>query len=271
MLADRGGVDGERTLRHVAITGGGSGLGAALAREYAARGSRLTLLGRNLDRLEVCAAACRTGGASRVAPVACDVTDADAMRRALAEADDAAEIDILVANAGQGGEQVLAGPAGETVALARSIFEVNTLGVVHTIAPLVERFLARRRGHIVIVSSLAALEGLPQSPAYAASKAAARIYGHGLRRLLAPHGVRVTVVVPGYIATPMSASLPFHKPFLTTAETAARRIARGVDRGAREIAFPWQLRLLAGLVSVLPRPLADRALVSGDRATRIRR
>ena len=146
---------------------------------------------------------------------------------------------------------------------ARKIVEVNFLGVVNTVVPLLANLCARRRGHIVIVGSMAGLQGLAESPAYSASKAAVRIYGEGLRRLLAPQGVRVTVVVAGFIATPMSASLPFPRPFEWTAERAASRIVRGIGRNEAEIAFPWQLRLAGSTAMLMPLGLRDRLLAFG--------
>jgi short-subunit dehydrogenase len=128
------------------------------------------------------------------------------------------------------------------------------------VIPLLPRFVARGRGHVVIMSSLAAHIGLPDAPLYSASKAAIRVYGHGLRRLLGPKGIRVTVICPGFVATPMSASVPGRPPFLWSAERAAARIVAGLGRGKREISFPWQLAVLARLAAALPPPLIDPLL-----------
>ena len=253
-------------LRHVVITGASSGLGAALASYYAERGAALTLLGRDEARLARVAGSCRVAGGP-VRSHVCDVTDAAGLLATLRSADDDRPIDIVVANAGIGGGAVLAPSTGETPALARSIIDVNTLGVVNTVSPLIERFLARRRGHIVIVSSVMAYQGLAEAPVYAASKAAARIYGQGLRRLLGEHGVTVTVACPGFVATPMSATLPFTGPFMVTAEEAARRIAAAVDRGRAETVFPWQMRALATAAQILPPRLVDRILAAGKAMT----
>ncbi|HEY2445628.1 MAG TPA: SDR family NAD(P)-dependent oxidoreductase, partial [Rhizomicrobium sp.] len=126
-------------------------------------------------------------------------------------------------------------------------------------------FLARRKGHVVIMSSLAAHLGLPDAPLYSASKAAIRIYGHGLRRLIADKGVLVTVVCPGFVTTPMSAGVPGPQPFRWSAERAATRIAEGLARGEREISFPWQLALLSRLAAALPAPVIDPLLARNRR------
>jgi len=242
---------------HVLVTGASSGIGAALARRYAGPGVRLTLVGRNRERLEAVALACRTRGAE-TAVGACDVRDAEAMLAFLADVDDHSPITILIANAGVGGEQVIAGPSGETAEIARTIFEINVVGVVNTIAPLLPRLVARGKGHIVIMSSLAAFLPLPEAPAYSASKAAVRLYGEALRRLLAPRHVRVSVVCPGFVDTPMSASLPGPRPLLWSAERAADAIVAGLARGKHEICFPWTLSMLAKISAYLPPVIVQR-------------
>ena len=242
---------------HILITGASSGIGAALARRYAGPDVRLTLVGRNRDRLESVAQACRISGGETAIGV-CDVRDAEAMRAFFADVDGQCPIAMVIANAGMGGEQVIAGPAGETAEMARTIFEINVVGVVNTIAPLLPGLVARGKGHIVIMSSLAAFVALPDAPAYSASKAAVRVYGDALRRLLAPRNVRVTVVCPGFVDTPMSASLPGPRPLLWSAERAAEAIVTGIARGKNEICFPWQLSMLAKASAWLPATIVQR-------------
>lgn len=244
---------------HHVITGASSGLGAALARTCAGPSSVLTMFGRDDARLDAVADDCVRLGAS-VARVRCDITDARAMSEALIEADCRCPVDVVIANAAIGGADVLSSTAEEPCDLARRIIAINVLGTINTIAPLQSRFVERRRGRLVLIGSMAAFQGLADAPAYAASKAAVRTYGHGLRRRLAPHGVRVTVVSPGFITTPMSNSLPFEHPFPWSAERSARHILRGIDRGAAEITFPWQMRLGLAIGGLLPLALVDAVL-----------
>lgn len=246
-------------LRHILLTGASSGLGATLAQLYAQSGHSLTLFGRNEARLAAVAEICRPT-ARHVETFSCDVTDAAAMAAALVEIDGRRPVDIVIANAGIGGSAVIAPPDGEPLDTARRIIDVNLLGVINTIVPLVDRLCARQSGHIVIIGSMAGMQGLAESPVYSASKAAVRFYGEGLRRLLAIQNVCVTVVVPGFIATPMSHSLQFKRPFMWSAERAAERIVRGIDRNEAEIVFPWQLRVAGAGLRLLPRRLRDRAL-----------
>ena len=171
--------------------------------------------------------------------------------------DDVRPIDMLITSTGLGGADVVAPRTGESGELARRIFETNTTGVINAVTPLLPRLAERRRGHLVLIGSIQAMIGMPQSPAYCASKAALKIYGDGLRRLLRQHGVRVTNVLPGFIDTPMSRSLDLARPFCWPADKAALKIARDVARGAGQCIFPWQLRLSIGLQNFLPLAATD--------------
>lgn len=251
--------------RHVLITGASSGIGAALARAYAQSDVRLSLTARNPVRLEEVATHCHAVGAETLWQ-SIDVVDGTALADWIAECDEARPVDLVIANAGVGGERVIAPAAGESLSVAHDIVATNILGVANTIIPLLPRFVARGKGHIAIMSSLAAFIGLPQAPLYSASKAAVRMYGDGLRRLLAPKGVRVTVICPGFVETPMSASVPENRPFLWNADRAASRIVAGLARGNREIVFPWPLSVMARLANVLPTAFLDSVLARRKRA-----
>src|SRR5689334_7392905 len=188
-------------VQSVAITGASSGLGASLAKAFARPGVTLGLIGRDATRLAATADACTTAGAV-VRVGALDVSDAPALGAWLLAHDAAAPLDLLIANAG-----ISAGPppgaTSEGLALATRQVTTNLLGAMNTIEPLIPAFVARRRGRIAIVSSLAGYRGLAYSPGYSASKAGNRAYGEGLRALLAPHGVGVSVICPGFFESPM--------------------------------------------------------------------
>lgn len=247
---------------HVVITGASSGIGAALVRIYSAPGTRLSLIARNRERLEAVALESRGRGAVVDVYVA-DVTDAAAIENVLAACDQRQPVDLLVANAGLGGRASLVTTVAEPGPLAREIFATNALGVINTVTALLPRLVARRRGQIAVMSSLAGLVALPACPVYSASKAAVRAYGAALRAFLAPFGVRVTVVCPGFVDTPMSASLPFRPPFMWSADRAARHIAQALAHGRREIIFPWPLAAAMRLLRMLPTGIADRVLMLG--------
>jgi short-subunit dehydrogenase len=241
------------------ITGASSGIGAALACHYAGNGTHISLLGRNAGRLREVAAQCSAAGAD-VSWQAGDVTDEEFMSEWLTACDARAPVDLIVANAGVGGQLALASSSGETVAAAREILSTNVIGVTNSILPLVPHFVKRGEGHLILMSSLAGYLGLPDAPAYSASKAAVRVYGDALRRSLAPHNVKVTVVCPGFVKTPMSESLRSEQPFLWSAERAARHIAIKISQGQREIAFPWQLAMLSRIATMLPGFVLDPLL-----------
>ena len=235
---------------HALITGASSGIGAALARHYAGLAVRLSLQGRNAERLEAVAAACRARGAE-VATALLDVTEQARTEAWVLEADAAAPLDLVVANAGISGGFKKQGAALPVMA-------TNVLGMVHTIQPLLARFADRGRGQIAIVSSIAGFRGTPQAPAYCASKAAARVWGEGLRGRLRRKGVLVSVICPGFIETAMTAANPYPMPFIMSADRAAGIIARGLARDRARIAFPWQMYLGARLFAALPPAWGDR-------------
>ncbi|MCB1474481.1 MAG: SDR family NAD(P)-dependent oxidoreductase [Rhodobiaceae bacterium] len=241
---------------HIVITGASGGLGRALAEAYAVPGRLLSLAGRDAPRLEQAAAACMSRGAE-VSTRIIDVTNADAMEEWLSARDAARPVDLLVSSTGIGGDQVVPGPSGETGEQANRIFAINTLGAVNAVTPLLPSMVVRGKGHIVLIGSVSGLIGMPQSPAYCASKSAVHIYGDSLRRLVRQRGVGVTVVMPGFIDTPMSRSLDMPRPFCWSAEKAARRIVRDVARGARRSIFPWPLRFVIGLQNYAPVAATD--------------
>lgn len=240
----------------ILITGASSGIGAALARAYAAPGVRLALGGRDATRLDEVVAACRAAGADangrRI-----DVTDREAMAAWVESVDDAAPLDLVVANAGISGSARDGAPEAERT---RAMFAVNVDGTLNTIEPALPRMLERGCGHLALMSSLASFRGVPSAPAYCASKAAVRIYGEGLRGRLAGHGIAVSVICPGFVRTPMTAANPFPMPLLMTPERAAATIRRGLERRRARIAFPLRLYLATRLLAGLPPGLADRLL-----------
>ena len=240
----------------VVITGASSGLGAGLARAYAAPGRTLGLSGRNVARLEAVALSCRQKGAV-VETAVLDVTDAASMADWLVRLDAAAPIDLLIANAGITAGTSLDGIAEEMEA-ARAVVQVNLLGVINSVEPLLPLMAGRGRGQIAVVASMAAYRGLPDTPAYCASKAGVLAYGDSVRCAMEPRGVRVSVVVPGFFVSPMSARFTGAKLFLLPEDLAVARIMRGLERRARRIVFPWQLALVLRFVNVLPAWCGDR-------------
>jgi NAD(P)-dependent dehydrogenase (short-subunit alcohol dehydrogenase family) len=258
--------------RSVLITGASSGIGAALARAYAAPGRRLVLGGRDAQRLARVAAEARAAGAT-VDERIVDVTDAAAMKRWFADAFAAGPVDLVIANAGISGGTGAASDDARDVAPSESqaqverILDVNVGGVVNTVFPALEAMRTQAandgepRGQIALMSSLAGFRGLPGAPAYGASKACVRSLGEGLRGLCARYEIRVNVICPGFVESPMTAVNPYPMPFLMAVDKAARLIRRRLARDRARIVFPWPLWAIVWLLSALPVGLTD-ALVA---------
>jgi short-subunit dehydrogenase len=236
--------------RTILITGASSGIGKALALRYAGEGCRLGLLGRNAERLAAAAAECRALGAD-VFTAAIDIRDRAAVSAWIDEFDRAAPVDLAIANAG-----VMEGtrPGGdiEPADAAYRLIEINVLGTLNTVQPLLPKMMARGGGQIALVSSIGGLTPLPDAPSYSASKSAIVNYGLSLRAVLAPHGVRVSVICPGFVDTPMMRRESGAKPFRMTAEKAAALISRGLARNRALIVFPRMFGLVTRIGGLLP-------------------
>ncbi|HVO03490.1 MAG TPA: SDR family NAD(P)-dependent oxidoreductase [Candidatus Cybelea sp.] len=246
-----------RQFRSVLITGASSGIGAALAEAFAAPGVRLVLGGRSLERLAAIGDACRARGAA-VESAAVDVVDRAAVAEWITAADKRQALDLVIANAGVSGGTL---KGTEDEAQARRIFAINVDGVLNTVFPILPAMQERGSGQIGLMSSLAAYRGFPGAPAYGASKAAVRLWGEALRGDLAPRGIGVSVIMPGFIKSPMTDANNFPMPFLMPAERAARIVKRGLEGNRARIAFPWQTAFLAWFIGMLSPALVDPLLM----------
>jgi short-subunit dehydrogenase len=242
-----------QTLDNILITGASSGIGEALALGYAKKGRFLALSGLNSERLKAVAKACRKFGA-KVETKSIDVTDRDACRRWIAGVDALHPLDLLIANAGVSSGS---GGRGENEEQARYIFSVNMAGVLNTIWPVIGPMRKRNHGQIAVISSLAAFRGMPGAPAYAASKAAIKNYGEGLRGWLAPDGVKVSVVCPGFVRTRITEKNTYPMPLIMNARKAAEIIQKGLEKNKSRITFPWPMAALACLMGALPPSWTD--------------
>ncbi|CAL93000.1 SDR family oxidoreductase [Azoarcus olearius] len=247
----------------VFLTGASSGLGAALARHYAARGASLGLVARRADALHELVASLPGRHLALVA----DVADPAALRSAATRFEAAFGVpDIVIANAGVS-VGTLTEYAEDLDAFER-VLRTNLLGMAATFQPFVEAMRARGRGRLAGIASVAGIRGLPGAGAYSASKAAAITYLESLRVELHGSGVTVTTIAPGYVATPMTAVNPYPMPFMLPAAEAAARIARHIDTGRRYAVVPWQMALVAKLLRVLPDALFDRLFAHAGRKPR---
>jgi short-subunit dehydrogenase len=260
-------MEDEKMTRVIVITGASSGLGRALALEYAAPGVTLALIGRDAGRLEDVAALAR-GKAASVSVGRIDVRDRAAMSEFLLAIDTATPIDCVIASAGVTMVTPAVG-AVEDLTKSAELFDVNLTGVMNTLAPIAPLMRRRRAGQIALFGSIAAFAPPPDSPTYAASKAGIVAFALATRALYHRDGVSVSVVCPGFVDTPMANSFDSFKPFPIGADDAARRIRRGLERRKAVIAFPWQLYLAARLQQFLPDPLRRQAMLTFRATARV--
>jgi short-subunit dehydrogenase len=243
------------------ITGASSGIGWALAKQLAREGCAVGLVARRRDNLDKLAGEIRAAG-GKVTVASADVADrAQTVAAIHSIRRDLGPIDLLVANAGVGAPTRLDPP---NVSDIEKMFQVNMLGVVYALEAVLPEMLARKRGHVAAVSSLAAYKGLPGESAYCASKAALNVYLEGLRIELRDRGVAVTTICPGFIKTPMTAVNKFHMPYLLEADEAARRIVQALRRKKKVFDFPWQMGLMTRLTRWLPDWVVARIMKQYD-------
>lgn len=248
----------QSTPATILITGATGGIGAALARAFATPGRTLILHGRDAVRLASICEECRERGA-HVLSLTFDLRETDAVIAALRAVSEQESIDLAIVNAGVtqtigDGEQV------ESLEAARGVLGVNLDGALATVAGVLPAMRRRGRGQIALMSSLAALHGLAKTPVYCASKAAIKAYGESLRLWLAPQGIGVSVVLAGFVRTPMTERIPGSKPGIIFPDRAAVLIRRGLERNRARIAFPWWLAGGLYSLSILPPPIAERIL-----------
>lgn len=242
----------------VVISGASRGLGAALARRFAAPGVTLGLIARDRQALEAVAADCAArGAATRIA--AHDIRDATSLEDLLRGWDAALPVDLVVANAGTSAGTTPDGAVEDPREAIRQI-EVNLLGAIHLVAPLLPAMIGRGRGRIGLVSSLAAFRPLPDSPGYCASKSGLWAWGEALRPVLRPHGITVTTIAPGFFASAMGDRYRGPKPLRMGLEAATDHVHRALVEGRSRAVFPLPLAVLLRLLDLLPAPLADRAM-----------
>jgi short-subunit dehydrogenase len=242
----------------ILITGATGAIGGALAQHYARPGVYLILQGRDATLLNEIANACQASGAT-VSTRLLDLRDTAALQQWLAETAFDHLPDLVIANAGI---NIHSGKhrAGEQWEDIEALLDINIKATFALVNRLIPAMRQRGSGQIALISSLAAFYGLPVTPSYCASKAAIKTYGEGLRGWLARDGVKVNVVMPGYVKSPMCDAMPGPKPFLWEADKAARFIARGLTKNQARISFPFPLNTGTWLLSVLPPALSERIL-----------
>ena len=250
----------------VFITGASSGIGQALAARYAKAGWRLALAARRIGEIEQWA---KSQGLAR--------------DRCVAYAADVQQIDSIVGAgreciAEQGLPNVVIANAGVSIGIDTEIradldvladtLAINNVGLAATFHPFLAAMRQRGSGTLVGIASMAAIRGLPGHGAYCASKAAVVAYCESLRGECRGSGVRVVTLLPGYVATPLTAGNRYGMPFMLQADEFAERAIRAIEAGASYRVIPWQMSVIAKLMRLLPNPLFDMLLAGRGRKKR---
>lgn len=248
------------------ITGASSGIGQALAARYAAAGWRLALVARRTEVVEAWAKA-QGWPAERWRVYAADVQVIDSIvaagHRCVAEQ---GLPDVVIANAGISVGMDTAERADLDV--LRDTLATNNIGLAATFHPFLNGMRERRSGTLVGIASVASIRGLPGHGAYCASKAGVVAYCESLRGEYRGTGVRVVTLLPGYIATPLTAENNYPMPFLMQPEVFADRAFKAIEAGTSYRVIPWQMGVVAKLMRLLPNPLFDKLLAGRGRKRR---
>jgi NAD(P)-dependent dehydrogenase (short-subunit alcohol dehydrogenase family) len=228
------------------VVGASSGIGAAVARELQSRGALVAISARREEQLTEVAGP--SGGAMLVVPA--DVTDAASLMTAASRIrGELGPIDLAILSAGYW--RKMSAKDWDTETFNRHV-QVNLIGMSNAIAAVLPQMLARRSGVIAGISSVAGYRGLSGSEAYGATKAGQINLLESLRIHVAPRGVRVITICPGFVRTDMTAANTFPMPFIIEADTAGRSICDGLERGRAEIVFPVRMALLMKAARLVP-------------------
>ena len=237
--------------KSVWLIGASTGIGEALARKLASLGACVVLSARNAERL-----ATLSNELPRSSPIAMDFTDREAARVSWHKACEASAPntmpDMVIVNAGSY-EPMLA--KNFDISRAKQQFEVNVGGPLNVLAQVLPAYTSAKRGHLVLVSSVAGYRALPKALVYGASKSALSYMAETLYLELSNKGIAVTLVSPGFVKTPLTADNDFEMPALISAEEAAEQIVRGLAQGEFEIHFPKRFTRFLKVLGWLPRSL----------------
>ena len=255
-----------RSAPLIFITGASSGIGQALAARYARAGWRLALGARRVAEVQAWVDV-QGLGAERACVYRADVADVDSIVAAGRDCIARQGLpDVVIANAGISAGMDSAERADLDV--LRDILATNNVGLAATFHPFLRAMRQRGSGTLVGIASVAAIRGLPGHGAYSASKAAVVAYCESLRGECRRQGVKVVTLLPGYIATPLTAKNPYSMPFLMQADDFADCAFRAIAAGASYRVIPWQMAIVAKVLRLLPNAVYDRLMAQRGRKPR---
>lgn len=233
---------------YIFITGASSGLGKAMALSFAKKGVLLFLSARNKERLNNVALMCENKGA-QVRQFIFDIRDALQTKQVIDKISEQHKLDLAIVNAGVSINSLITQEDEDPV---RTLFNTNINGVINTTLPIIDIFKKQGFGHLCLISSIAGFRGLPNCPAYSASKNFVKSWGEALFGALKKKNICVTTVCPGFITTPLTDKNKFYMPFKMSAEKAAEIIKKGLEKKKCFITFPYRLSVLVWFASILP-------------------
>ncbi|MBR9829337.1 MAG: SDR family NAD(P)-dependent oxidoreductase [Oceanospirillales bacterium] len=244
------------------ITGAGSGIGRATALRLAAEGSDVIVSGRRFEPLQALQREARGHDLyGRILPLPMDVTASGAYAQALERIEAEWKLpDLVLLNAGDHQPMPLAELNQDT---CRKLMEINYFAVIAGLEAILPRMRLRGSGQIACTASLAGYRGLPTAAAYGASKAALINACEALQVELQGSGVRLQVINPGFVKTPLTDQNPFEMPQLISAEDAARQLVAGLHSRRFEIRFPKAFARTLALLRLLPDGLYFRWVKKG--------
>jgi len=234
------------------ITGASTGIGRALALDLCRQGYTVAVTARDEERLATLADETRSLP-GRAIPFPCDVTDEAGMAKTVSAIEkEAGPIILAVFNAGN-----YFPTRGERLDVLNVVntFQINLFGVVYGLVPAVERMRARGNGHVVLVGSASSYFGWPSASAYGASKAALNNFAEALKYDFDKLNIRIQVVNPGFIDTPLTQKNSFSMPALMPVDKAAERMAQAIKSGGFEVHFPKRFTWFLKILRILPQPL----------------
>ena len=241
----------DKTWRLVWITGGGSGIGLAVARQLAGMGAKVIISGRHEQALlESCAQINQPALSGSLHPLVCDVTSLESVQAAWQHLSlDYGVPDLVLLNAGNHQPVSVNDFTPEPF---KQLMAVNYFGVVNCLTVLLPDLLSRQRGQVGVVASVAGYSGLPSAAAYGGSKAALINTCEALYPELQAQGIQLSLINPGFVKTPLTDKNTFTMPFLIEVDQAAAAIIRGLQSRRFEIAFPRVFVMLLKVLRLLP-------------------
>ncbi|MBU0726874.1 MAG: SDR family NAD(P)-dependent oxidoreductase [Alphaproteobacteria bacterium] len=236
-----------KTGRLVWLTGGSEGIGRAVALGLARRGDRVMVSARSADKLQALVAEAPEGS---IIAYPLDITDRAAVAETVARIEaEQGPIDLALLNAGS---HKPVSAESFTVDDVRLLVDLNIMGTVNCMEPVIRAFRQRGRGHMAIVASVAGYGGLPTSAAYGATKAALINMAESLKLDFDGLGLKLQLVNPGFVRTPLTDRNDFSMPFLMEPEDAAKALIAGLDEDGFEITFPKRFTYMLKFMQLLP-------------------